>query len=236
LELAESFERLIALQATDSGLDELEKLKKRSLRDIEALQGGVMGLQARLQAGKKAMEELAKERKTAEIEVGSFETRIRKYQGQESEVKTNEQLAALRHEIEKSQEEKGRAEERVLEILFKEDEQRKVNQGIAAELAEAEKKAAADRKALEEKIADCDRAAKDKMAVREGQLAGLPPDLAEGYTILRKAGKRPAVAEVQEDGTCGGCHMNVPPQTVHQVRKNLAVERCDCGRYLYLKG
>ena len=232
----EILEKLAALQSSDSGLDELERLQKNFQKEIDGLQASLASLRESLQTEKKALEELLKTRKTLELEVGVLDTRIKKYQGQESEVKSNEQFAALKMEIEKSKEEKAKAEEKILEELFQEDSQKLKIQDLAARLAQDEKKADSSKKELEAKIADCGKAALDKKTERQERLALLSPDYAQGYEALRKSGKKIAVAMVLEDDTCSGCHMNVPPQVLHQIKKGVGVERCDCGRYLHMKG
>src|SRR5208283_5334277 len=106
-------------------------------------------------------------------------------QGQEGEVKSNEQFAALKAEIEKATQEKAQAEEKELVILFQEDEQKKKIQTANEELARAEKKAAEDKKALEQKIADCEKASEDKKTDRQACLTVLDPEFAQGYEALR---------------------------------------------------
>lgn len=235
LDMVETLEKLIELQRTDSGLDELEKIKKGFSQDSATLDANVAQLQKSLQDAKKAFEELVKQRKGLEIEAGSLDQKIKKYLGQQDEVKSNEQFTALTQEIEKSRAEKGRAEEKALELLFKEDEQKARNQELAGQLAQAEKKSVEGKREIQQKIADCDKAAQEKKEERKKQLSGLPGDFAEGYEKLRNSGKKIAVAQMLEDGTCSGCHMNVPPQLLNEMKKNRAIQRCDCGRYLYIK-
>lgn len=235
LHFAETLQRLVELQTTDSGLDELERLKKGFQKDINTFEGEVAVLKTRIQEGKKALEDLAKARKTFEIEVGSIDQKIKKYQSQESEVKSNEQFTALKHEVEKGKEDKAKAEEKVLECLIQEDEQKLKNQELAKLLETAEKKAAADKKVLQDKIDDCDKAAQGKRELRTKQFAEVPPDFAASYEGLRTHGKKIAVAEISEESICGGCKMQVPPQMLNEIKKNIAIQRCDCGRFLYVK-
>ena len=236
MHFAETLERLVELQKTDSGLDDLERMKKGFAQEMTTLDTNVTALKTQVQAGKKALEDLQKLRKTCEIEVGTHDSKISKYLGQQNEVKSNEQFTALKNEIEKSKEEKAKAEERILEILFQEDEQKKKNQEVAKELEQAEKKAAEAKRELQQKITDCEKAVQDKKAERAKQVSEIPVEFAEGYQSLRDHGKKIAVAEVREDQTCGGCNMNVPPQVLNEIRKNIAIQRCNCGRYLHVKG
>ncbi len=235
LDFAETLKKLVELQRTDSGFDELERLKKGFLQEIATLEAHVLALKSNVQDEKKALEELLKQRKTQEIEVGTLETKISKYLGQQNEVKSNEQFTALKQEIEKSKEDKSKIEEKVLESLFKEDEQKAKIQSLSQELAQAEKKAAEDKKEIQQKIADCDKSVLEKKEERKRQLGEIPSEFAEGYEKLRNNSKKIAVAEVREDESCSGCNMNVSPQILNEIRKNIAIQRCNCGRYLYVK-
>jgi len=235
LDFNESLQQLVVLQKTDSGLDELEKHKKNFLQEIAGLDGAVNELKKRIQDEKKVQDDLLKKRKTLEIEIGTFDSKIAKYQSQEVEVKSNEQFAALKQEIEKAKEEKAKTEEKELEVLFQEDEQKKKLQGLSQELAAAEKKAEAEKKTHQQKIADCDQAILEKTAERKKQLAAITTEYAEGYEALRHAGKKVAVAQVLEDQTCSGCFMKVAPQIMNEINRNLSIQRCNCGRYIYLK-
>lgn len=235
MEFSEELKKIVELQQTDSGLDELERIQKGFRQDITHLEEDVTALQNRLQEEKKGLENVVKQRRNLEIEASAFQNKIDKYLGQQNEVKSNEQFTALKQEIDKSKEEKARAEEKVLEFLFKEDEQKAKIQKMVQQLSLAEKKAANEKKGIEDKIADCEKTALEKKEERQKQLAELPSDFAEGYEKLRNNGKKIVVAEVLEDQTCAGCHMKIPPQIINEMRKNLIIQRCNCGRYIYIK-
>ena len=79
LEMAEALVELIKLQRIDSGMDELDKLKKNFLRDIEALNGEVSIAKNQLAEAKKKQEELSKTRRGFELEVGTLDSKIKKY-------------------------------------------------------------------------------------------------------------------------------------------------------------
>lgn len=146
MHFAETLEKLAELQTIDSGLDDLERLKKGFNQEIATLETHVTELKNLIRDEKKVLEDLAKQRKTLEIEIGTLDTKISKYLGQQNEVKSNEQFTALKQEIEKGKEEKAKAEEKVLEFLFKDDDQKAKIQKLNQDLAQAEKKAAEDKR------------------------------------------------------------------------------------------
>ncbi len=233
--MAEALKELIELQHIDSGMDELDKLKKNFLRDIEALNALVSIAKNELAAAKKTQEELSKTRRVLELEVGTLDNKIKKYTLQQNDVKSGEQAAALGHELDKAKADKAAAEEKILELMMSDDDQKAKVQVLTQALADQEKKTEAGKAELNAKIADCDKAHADKVEDRKKQAPKLEEEHLRVYESLRKAGKKIAVAPVDADGVCGGCNMNVAPQTLNQIRKKLDIERCACGRYLYLK-
>ncbi len=235
LDVGETLQKLIELQQTDKGLDDLSKLIQGFQDELDLNKARMDALKGEIQDQKKHLEDLAKRRKTLEIEVGSCEGKISKYQNQLLEVKTNKEYDALKLEIEKCGEEKGKAEEKVLDCLFKEDEQKQKIQALTAQLAQEEKKASGEKEILLTKIQDCEKTVAGKKEERAKALEALPEDDAERYEAIRASGKKTAVAAVQEDRTCGGCHMNVPAQTMIEIERNLRLHYCACGRYLYVK-
>jgi predicted nucleic acid-binding Zn-ribbon protein len=235
LDFNDTLLQLIEIQKTDSGLDELEKMIRNYTKEIGDYEGNLAGLKEKLVSEKKAFEELAKARKTLEIEAGSLETKIQKYLGQQNDVKSNEQFTALKDEIEKSRQEKAQAEEKTLEILFKEDEQKITIQATTKKVADEEKRVADEKKIIQQKIDDCEKAAQEKRRERAEQLPKIESVHALSYESLRTHGKKIAVAYVKEDDTCSGCNMSVAPQILNEIRKNIGIQRCSCGRYLYHK-
>jgi predicted nucleic acid-binding Zn-ribbon protein len=226
---------LIELQRLDSGLDSLEKVKKNFLTDIIAIDANIHILKNQLQTEKKGNEELAKWRKSQEIEMGTLDSHIAKYIRQQNDVKSGDQVTALGQEIEKSKLAKAAIEENILETLMKEDEQKAQIKKTTEILAEEEKRAAAEKAEIQVKIADCDKAIADKQQERAAQLLKVEEPYNRGYENLRNKGKKLAVAAITEDNNCGGCNMNVPPQVLHEIRQKMTIKTCQCTRYLYIK-
>ncbi len=232
--LIETLEKLVELQTTDSGLDQLAKHRQSLLDKLDLESAKLSALKKLSQDEKKTLEDFSKQRKTLEIEVGSLETRLARYQSQLDEVKSNKEYEALKLEIEKHKEEKLKLEEKVLEILFQEDAQKEKIKNLSAQIESDEKKNAEDKKEISLQIADCEKAMAEKRSERKIHLSALPEPEAQGYEALRNRGKKIAVAAVLEDETCGGCHMAVAPQLLLEVKSGRQINRCDCGRYLYL--
>jgi len=235
LELNDILKQLVELQRLDSGLDDLEKHKKKFSTDIAAIDANVQVLKNQLQNDKKTLEDLVKQRKTLEIETGTLDSHIAKYIKQQNDVKNSEQVTALGQEIDKSKKEKAQAEDKIMEILLQEDEQKIVIKTSTAKLSEAENQAVKDKADIQTRINDCDKALADKKTERGTQLTKVEEPYNRGYENMRAKGKKIVVSYITEDNNCSGCNMNVAPQMLHEIRKKDAIINCQCGRYLYIK-
>jgi len=74
--------------------------------------------------------------------------------------------------------------------------------------------------------------AQEKNAERAVAVKALPPVLYRRYDAIRlKRGT--AIAQVI-DGTCKACHMALPPQLFHRLRREPTLEQCpSCNRIIY---
>jgi hypothetical protein len=235
LELNDVLKQLVELQRLDSGLDDLEKHKKKFSTDTAAIDANVQVIRIKLQNDKKTLEDLVKQRKTLEIETGTLDSHIAKYIKQQNDVKNSEQVTALGLEIDKSKLEKAQAEDKIMEILMQEDEQKVVIKTSTAELSQAENQAVKDKADIQTKISDCDKALADKHGERDTQLTKVEEPYNRGYENMRNKGKKIAVAFITDENNCSGCNMNVAPQMLHEIRKKDSIINCQCGRYLYIK-
>ncbi len=83
------------------------------------------------------------------------------------------------------------------------------------------------RKAIIEQELSELRAEREKLATQVDAEA-----LARYERILRSKGDT-AIVPVQH-GNCGGCHLQIPPQLIHNAKNGNELTSCDyCGRILY---
>jgi predicted nucleic acid-binding Zn-ribbon protein len=225
----------------------------KSLLEAQALDRALLGVRGRLDAyplrrtrvdqsltGAKAAVAAADERakasqlarREAEKTAESLVEQERKFQIQLTQVKKNEEYAALLHEIAGAQKKRSELETFVLEKM---EQEAAVAEDVArsrAALAAAEKVAATERAqiATEEEATRAEESA--LMARRDEALSTLPIQLRTRYERILVARKGQAIAELVGDA-CAGCGGRIPPQAAIQVRRGLGVVECpDCGRLL----
>ncbi len=85
---------------------------------------------------------------------------------------------------------------------------------------------------INSKVADVERQREAKAATRGAITKRLPPVLYRRYETLRT--KKPCPISQTTDGTCSACHMALPPQLFHRLRREPMIEQCpSCQRLIY---
>lgn len=225
---------IYALQKKDRRLikivREIRDIPQRK-SDIEAqLAGSAQKLETALESRKHTEASL----KELELEVEALKEKMTKYKQQQLEAKTNDQYRAFVKEIGTVEGEISALEDREIELMEAlekgkaivaecEERLRGEKAGIADELAELDARFAALQEQLEKMKADRSRAAElcDQTILKK-------------YARILNNKRDFAVVMIEEGGHCGGCHMKLPPQVIHDARNPAKVVSCNfCGRIVY---
>jgi predicted nucleic acid-binding Zn-ribbon protein len=219
-------------QQLDRGLlsvrERLAALPARRAR-IEAGLGGakaaVLGAEEKVKAATLA-------KRDAEKQAEALAEQERKFQGQLTQVKKNEEYAALLHEIAAAKQKREALETFVLEKMEQESAMAAEVARAKAALAESDRGADGERAKVAAEEAALKAEEADLVARREEALSTLPAVLRARYERILVARKGQAIAELVKD-SCAGCGGRLPMQAAIEVRKGLAVVECpDCGRLL----
>ncbi len=186
----------------------------------------VAAVKERIAAGKAARAETEKE-------VAGVQTRLSKYKGQLTEVKTNKEYTALLKEIATAEQDVRTREDRLLERMEEADI-------LAAELktAEAALKAEQAEVAKEQAVLDAERTELEKELshvtdARAAVTAKLSRETLMLFERVAHGRRGIAVAEAR-DGLCTVCHVRLRPQMFNDVRRNDGIYQCgSCTRILY---
>jgi predicted nucleic acid-binding Zn-ribbon protein len=231
--MLEDLKLLARLQALDSQIDEREEKKRELPRKLIPFIEEVERMVQKLQEAKEELEDLKKKRRHEERELEAREIELKKYQRQLYEVKDNKAYAALEEEIALTKEKNEAAEEEILKFLEIEEGRTKgikeIEEGLRKEkkeLSKEEEKAKQETEVLNQEIA--------KINISRQEIAKrVSPSSLSRYEKLRQ-GKGGLAIVPLEGSSCGGCHMNLPPQIVSEVKKGNRFVTCEnCNRILY---
>ncbi len=210
---------------------DLAGLPKR-MRDADAQ---LTGARTAVANAKAAQAQAVSERKKFELDVVQWKERAKKYRDQSASVKTNEAYKALQHEIANAEAEAAQAEDRVLGKMMAIEEVEARARHLEADLKEAERGIAAEKKIIETQYGDEKKKLEASLAKREELANKIPEGLLELYIRIAKRLPGSVMAEVR-DHQCKGCGMRVLPHVLQLLKNDVDEEvfRCEtCGRILY---
>ena len=225
-------EKLIKLEQADREIARLSAEVAALPKRVAEIEHQLSDARARVEQAKIAIKSQEQKRRSFESDIQSHQQKIAKFRDQSLDVKTNEQYRALMHEIEFTQTEIRKAEDKILEImegaeLF--DRQVKASETeLKSQSAQVEK----------EKQEAHTLTAKDEASLKELQAergilrSGVSGDLLELYDRVLKA-RKTAMAEAREQ-RCTACYVLMRPQKWNELKAATEVMTCDsCGRILF---
>ncbi len=228
-----TLEKLLVLQDRDRKLRQL----LQETRDIPARK---QLIESRLKANRDALllaqENLKKNLaaiKSVELEIESVKDTIKKYRGQQGQIKSNDQYRALEREIREQMGRVRELEEREIVLMEDSETLKKLVAEREAALQQDDHAVQGDLKVLDERLANLQGEIEQARKNREGLTDGIDDAWLSRYSRIFNNKGDYALVPV-ENGTCGGCHMKVPPQLVQDAKRGDAMVSCSyCGRLLY---
>jgi uncharacterized protein len=229
-----TLEKLLVLQDRDRKLRQL----LQETRDIPARK---LLIESRLKANREAFEAAGENlnkntasTKAIELEIESVKDSIKKYRHQQGSIKNNDQYRALEREIREQMGRVRELEEREIKLM----EEAESLKATVAEREQAlkidEDSVQVDIKALDERMANIQAEVDEARKNREGMTEGIDEAWLSRYTRIFNNKGDYALVPVEQNGTCGGCHMKVPPQLVQDAKRGDKMVSCSyCGRLLY---
>ncbi len=226
-------ERLIRLQAIDTQISQASGTISDHPQQLENARGPLQAAQNEIEKARKAVESASAHKRDKEGDLQTQEDKISKLKSRQSDIKTNKEYHALLLEIETAQKVIGIIEDELLNLMeVLEIENKKVlDQDTLVE--EVEKIYQAKEAELAKESAVLNEATSKLKEKREETCKGLEESLLSQYEKLRSMRKDLAVVPIIGE-SCGGCHMNIPPQLVAEVKTDESILSCSyCFRILY---
>ena len=180
-----------------------------------------------------AVQAIQLQQKSKEMELGSKEAAIKKTQAQLFQVKTNKEYTALQHEIEGFKADKSVMED---EILTRLDQIEQAQQAVARQreaLRQEEDALRATTVQVDDQMQRAQKELEGLQAQRRQIVPQVPAKILATYERVLENRQGSALVPVEHDA-CGGCHMTLPPQVIHELRMVEQLISCDsCARLLY---
>ncbi|MCC5846258.1 MAG: hypothetical protein JJU05_18575 [Verrucomicrobia bacterium] len=230
---ANALKTLLRLQEQDLTLLQLKKEAQGIPARRESILSRSASAEAGLEAAKTALRAREAEIKAVEGAVEGLKERITRYRVQEMEVKTNESYRALEQEIATCEQEIRTEEDRELELMDTLEDLQKDVARAQKELNAAKEAVQVDLTRLDERMDTVREQFNGIKQTREALIAELDPELVKRY-LAHLSSKEDAYVVPAKQQTCGGCHMKLSPQTLHDLNAAVKWTPCTfCGRLLY---
>lgn len=224
---------LLALQTKDLTLLQL----KKEAQGIPDRQERLNENAAAARRGREAAHEAARACQAAirevELEVEEWKDRVNKYKNQQMQAKTNEEYRAFVKEIDSAREKISALEDRELEEMSRLEELQSALGRAEAALEQAETKVASDVKRLDDRMEAIRAAFAETRAERETLAKEIDAEILDRYMSLLTKKQEAVLVPVRQEN-CGGCHMRLTPQELHDAHSGQKWTSCSqCGRLLY---
>jgi hypothetical protein len=226
-------EQLLVIQDRDRRMMQLKAEQTRMPTEVAAVEKRVQEASAHLESIRQELKHIETERKKLEIEAESGRTQIAKYKTQLFQIKSNTEYQALLKEIAKTEEEVRQVEDAELELMGRTEQLQHAAKEEQASLKDMASKAEAEKMALQKRASLIAQELTQLREEREKLAAQIDPDALARYERLMRSKGDMAVVPVQH-GNCGGCHLQLAPQLIHNAKHSTELASCDyCGRVLY---
>ena len=226
-------ERLIALQKLDSTADSARKKLAAEPEHEQALEARLETARHRVAAAKEQLTANKSARAALEKDVALHTGRLSKFRDQAMAVKTNQEFAAVQHEIAFAQAEIKKIEDAILERMMDSDDLAAALKTAESQLAAEQKAVDADRKAVTVKHAEMEAALERITTERVALVGGLNKDVLATFEAVSRKRNGVGMSEAR-GGVCTICHVRLRPQVFNMVLRNDSILQCDhCNRILY---
>ena len=226
-------EALLVLQDRDRRLNRLKAEIEAVPGQRKVLEGRAQQTSATFDAVRHQAQHLESERKKLELEVDTLKQRVGKVGAEQQSTRSNDQYKAFQHQIETTQGEISKLDDRQLALMEQAE-------GVAKEVTAAQKIAAAQKVETERQIAELNARETNLrqelagiVADRDAQAARVDPAALSRYeSVGRRRGDHILVGVPK--GVCGGCHMQLPQHIFLKAKGQQEIPSCpSCTRLLY---
>ncbi|MCS6821584.1 MAG: C4-type zinc ribbon domain-containing protein [Microscillaceae bacterium] len=231
--IAQKLQALLKLQAIDSKIDEIKKIRGDLPNEVQDLEDEIAGIQTRINNFLNDIKKLESDIEEKRQIRKDSEKLIAKYKEQQNNVRNNREFEALSKEIEAEELEIQLCEKRIREANEKIAKKRIDIEETTKKLNERKKDLENKRAELETIMAESEEEENRLLKEREKQVKNIEERLLYSYERLRKNSSNGlAVVTVKRDA-CSGCFNIVPPQRQAEIRENRKIIVCEhCGRIL----
>jgi predicted nucleic acid-binding Zn-ribbon protein len=232
LSIPDQIRALEKLAQIDAELKELQDQLAQERSTLDGLRSGIAKLDDKLAADRGTLASLEKTRGELVQDVRNMNQQLEHSREKLSRSRTERESNAAQRELEELRKLVRDREEEIGKLTSDGDLLR-----VQIEKTEGEHKKLTDELTarhgeISSRLGEVDGKAEGKKLERDAAAKLLPPQLYRRYEVIRS--KRGTAIAKTTDGTCRACHMSLPPQLFHRLRREPILEQCpSCHRIIY---
>jgi len=231
--IAQRLASLEELQAIDSKLDDLKKVRGALPEEVRDLEDELAGYETRLQKHDQEVKSLEEEIEMNKVAIKDSEKLIKKYEEQQMNVRNNREYDAISKEIELQTLEIQISEKRIKEAREKIEKKGEDIQQTKDLMDHRSKDLDSKKNELHVIVSESEEEEQKLMQQREKAMTKVEDRLLKSYKKIRSGVKNGLAVVPVRRGACGGCFNVVPPQRQADVREKKKIIVCEhCGRVL----
>lgn len=224
---------LFTLQAIDTQVDKIRSIRGELPLEVQDLEDEIVGLETRIEKFRNEAKELETEISAKKISISQSQELIKKYEGQQMNVRNNREYDSLSKEIEFQSLEVQLSEKKIREYSAAVEMKNETVKQVEIELEERRKDLEVKKSELNDIVAETQK--EEDLLIEQSlkQKEVIEGRLLNAYIRIRENSRNGlAVVPVERDA-CGGCFNKIPPQRQLDIRLHKKIIVCEyCGRIL----
>jgi predicted nucleic acid-binding Zn-ribbon protein len=231
--VAQNLEFLTQLQAIDSQIDSIMKIRGDLPNEVRDLEDEIIGIETRISKFEQEAGTLKDEIGRLKLSIKDSDKLIKKYQEQQGNVKNNREFEAIAKEIESQELDIQLYEKKIKEANVKIEAKNVEIEAIKLTLGDRKKDLQVKKSDLETIIGESQEEESKLVIIREEAMKKVDERLLFSYSRLRGNYANGLSVVSVKRGACGGCFNMVPPQRQADIRDRKKIIVCEhCGRIL----
>jgi len=234
IDVAAQIDILVKLQAIDSQIYKLKDEKEKKPQDFARLEAEFKEKNIGVKNAEDKFTAVQLKKKEKEGALSGKEEQIKKLQAQLSQLKTNKEYSAMQHEINGYKADKSLVEDEILMLMYDIDKAKIEIANEKSFILQEEAKLKEQQKLVKIQLEEIEKKLQELVTARQQMLPQVNANLLNKYERILSGKNGLAIVPVSQDA-CQGCHMNLPPQVINQIRMKHEFMICEnCTRFLYI--
>ena len=222
---------LYELQSIHTKIDSIRHLRGELPMEVADLEDEVAGLSTRISKIKADLDDTEDAIVTRKNMIKDAQALIKKYEGQQNNVKNNREFDAVTKEIEIQGLEIQFFEKKIKEFQFEITSKTEVYEKVLVDLETRNKDLEIKKSELDTIIAETEKEERELAVLAEKAQKHVDERLLYAYNRLRKNAKNGLAVVTIDRSSCSGCFNKIPAQRQSDIRQRKKIIVCEhCGR------